>query len=298
MGQLPEAEKDYEQALSIQKQLADDFPSKPEFRRDLANSHNNRTILLSKMGRLPEAEKDSGQALSIQKHLAADFPSRPEFREDLARSHNNRGLLLSKMGRLAEAEKDYDQALSIKKQLADDFPNQPDRWNELAGTCVNLAHLHLKQGNSAAAKQLLLESQQHHRAALKANPRNPTYRQFYRNHLTALTVAHAGLLEQREALRAAETCRNLGWTAPDDAYAAARGLCGCILAVAKHDKLDEKQREAAAELYSDAAMKALREAVSKGYKDVSNMKTDDDLNPLRQREDFQKLVAELEGKGK
>ena len=68
--------------------------------------------------------------------------------------------------------------------------------------------------------------------------------------------------------------------------------------MAKHDKLDAKQREAAAQLYSDAAMKALREAVSKGYKDVRNMKTDTDLDPLRQREDFQKLVAELEGKGK
>jgi hypothetical protein len=62
--------------------------------------------------------------------------------------------------------------------------------------------------------------------------------------------------------------------------------------------LDAKGREAAAQFYSDAAMKALREAVSKGYKDVRLMKKDADLNPLRQREDFQKLVAELEGKGK
>ncbi len=43
-------------------------------------------------------------------------------------------------------------------------------------------------------------------------------------------------------------------------------------------------------------MKMLREAVSKGYKDVAQMKKDTDLDPLRQREDFQKLVAELEGK--
>jgi hypothetical protein len=38
--------------------------------------------------------------------------------------------------------------------------------------------------------------------------------------------------------------------------------------------------------------------VSKGYKDVAHMKKDTDLDPLRQREDFQKLIAELEGKGK
>jgi hypothetical protein len=71
-----------------------------------------------------------------------------------------------------------------------------------------------------------------------------------------------------------------------------------VTAVAKHDRLDTKQREEAVQLYSDAAMKALRLAVSKGYKDVKNIKTDTDLDPLRQREDFQKLLAELEGKGK
>jgi hypothetical protein len=45
-------------------------------------------------------------------------------------------------------------------------------------------------------------------------------------------------------------------------------------------------------------MKLLRDAVSKGYKDVAHMKKDFNLDPLRQREDCQKLVAELEGKGK
>jgi hypothetical protein len=70
----------------------------------------------------------------------------------------------------------------------------------------------------------------------------------------------------------------------------------CVPIVAKHAKLDDQQRQAAAQLYGDAAMKLLREAVSKGYKDVPHMKKDTDLDPLRQREDFQKLLAELEAK--
>jgi hypothetical protein len=45
-------------------------------------------------------------------------------------------------------------------------------------------------------------------------------------------------------------------------------------------------------------MKLLRDAVSDGGKDVAYMKKDTDLVPLREREDFQKLVAELEGKEK
>src|SRR5262249_9112834 len=138
----------------------------------------------------------------------------------------------------------------------------------------------------------------HHLTALKANPRHPSYRQFYRRHLAVLTAAHAGLLEPEEAVRTAETCRDLGWDAPADAYNAACFLSLCVSIVARHTLLDARRREEAAKLYGDAAMKLLRDAVSKGYKDVAHLKKDTGLEPLRQRDDFQKLVAELEGKGK
>ena len=108
---------------------------------------------------------------------------------------------------------------------------------------------------------------------------------------------HAGLLEPEDAVRTAETRRDLGWNAPADAYDAACCLSQCVCIVAKHDKLDDMQRKQAVQLYGDAAMKLLREAVSKGYKDVVHMKRDANLAPLRPREDVQKLVAELEGKG-
>ncbi len=40
----------------------------------------------------------------------------------------------------------------------------------------------------------------------------------------------------------------------------------------------------------------LKQAVAAGYKDVEHMKKDTDLDPLREREDFKKLIAELEAK--
>jgi serine/threonine protein kinase len=295
-GRLQEAEKDYDQAVSIFKQLDADFPKRPEFRQDLARSHNSRGNLLRDTGRPKEAEKDYDQAVSISKQLVTEFPNQPDYRQGLAISHNNRGILLLATRRLKEAEQDFDQALSIRKQLVADFPKQPDLRNAVAGNCVNLALLHAQQGNWAAARRLLLEGRPHHLAALKANSRHPDYRQFYRNHLMVLTRVHAELLEQEDAVRTAETHRDLGWNPPADAYDAACFLSRCVPIVAKHDKLDARQRQAAAQFYGDAAMKLLREAVSKGYQDVPHMKKDTDLDPLRQREDFKKLLAELEAK--
>jgi hypothetical protein len=40
----------------------------------------------------------------------------------------------------------------------------------------------------------------------------------------------------------------------------------------------------------------LRQAIDKGFKDVAHMKKDTDLDPLRDREDFKKLLTELEKK--
>jgi serine/threonine protein kinase len=298
LRRLSEAEQDYDQAVSIYKQLAAEFPARRDFHHNLARSHIGRGALLTNAGRLEKAGQDYDQAVSIVKQLLADSPSRPEFRQDLATSHNNRGNLLRDTGRLQEAEQDYDQALSLRQQLAADFPNRPDLRNELAGTYGNLADLRERQGNWAAAKRLLLEGRPHHLAALKANDRDPSYRQFYRSHLGMLTAAHAALLEPEEAVRTAETCRDLRWDAPRDAYDAACAMSQCVPIVAKQERLGDGQRQEARRFYGDAAMKLLRDAVSKGFKDVAHMTKDTDLDPLRSREDFQKFVAELEGKGK
>jgi tetratricopeptide (TPR) repeat protein len=295
-GRPKEAEQDYDQAVRIFEKLAADFPSRFEFRERLAATHNNRGLLLRDTGRLKEAEQDFDQAVSIYQRLATEFPSRQKFRQELARTHNSRGVLLRNTGRLKEAEQDFEEALSIRKQLAADFPNQPDLRNELAGTCLNLAGLQKKRGDCAAAKRLLEEARPHHLAALMANPRNPDYRQFYHNHLYGLTQVHAELLEQDEAVQTAETCRHLGWNSPFDAYRAACFLSLCIPIVAKHEKLDDKKRKDAVQFYGDAAMKLLRDAVGTGFKDSAHMKKDTDLDPLRQREDFRKLLAELEAK--
>ena len=64
----------------------------------------------------------------------------------------------------------------------------------------------------------------------------------------------------------------------------------CVYAVASGKIADKKQE------YADRAMELLHKAVKAGYKDAAHMKKDTDLDPLRDREDFKKLIAELEKK--
>jgi tetratricopeptide (TPR) repeat protein len=48
----------------------------------------------------------------------------------------------------------------------------------------------------------------------------------------------------------------------------------------------------------DKALAALRNAVAAGYNDAEELRTEKDVDSLRQREDFQKLLADLETKAK
>ena len=58
--------------------------------------------------------------------------------------------------------------------------------------------------------------------------------------------------------------------------------------------MTEALRKELTDQYAVRAVELLRLAVTKGYKDVARMKQDPDLNPLRERADFKKLLAEME----
>ena len=62
----------------------------------------------------------------------------------------------------------------------------------------------------------------------------------------------------------------------------------CVYAVASSRIADQKQA------YADRALELLRQAVKAGYTNADQLAKDPNLGPLRQREDFQKLLAELQ----
>jgi hypothetical protein len=102
------------------------------------------------------------------------------------------------------------------------------------------------------------------------------------------------LSEHRAAATAAAQLLEAAVDPANDPYNAACFLALCM-PLAEHDKqISDAQRKELVRSYSDKAMAALRQAIRNGYKDAAHMKKDTDLDPLRGREDFKKLVAELE----
>ena len=71
----------------------------------------------------------------------------------------------------------------------------------------------------------------------------------------------------------------------------------CAALAAKDDKLGQEKRKEVVNRYGEKAVTLLRQGADKGWKNVTALK-DPVFEPLRSRDDFQKLLVELERKSK
>jgi serine/threonine protein kinase/tetratricopeptide (TPR) repeat protein len=102
------------------------------------------------------------------------------------------------------------------------------------------------------------------------------------------------LLKERKlsvAVESAATMRQLAGEKPDHLYDAA-----CLYGLCAGGTTSGADATQLAKECANEAMTLLKHAVAQGYKNAAHMKQDPDLAALRPRADFQKLLAELEGK--
>jgi tetratricopeptide (TPR) repeat protein len=260
----------------------------------MAQSQSNLGALLDRTGRLREAEEAFRAALALQKQLVAEFPKVAERRSELAVSHSNLGILLRQTGRPREAEEALCAARDHFGRLLADFPAVPHYRGQLAITLGKLALLKGDSRDYASARQLLEQARPHHLAALQANPKNQPFRDAYSIHLARVAEVFLGLGDHEKAADAAEELSRFACDPATDSYDASCFASRCVPLVMKDARLTEAKRQELARGYADRAMTLLRRAVQQGFKDSAHMKKDTDLDPLRARDDFRKLLQELE----
>jgi serine/threonine protein kinase/tetratricopeptide (TPR) repeat protein len=290
----PEAENALRQALEVRHKLADDFPSVLEYRRELANATGDLAYFLTRQGKDAAALEPYRQVLELRKAIVKQAGSVPGYRRELAASYHDVAQVLRVTGRLKEAESSWRAALELWSQLAVDLPQVPDCQGGLAGALTNLARLHNQRGKFAAAAALLEKAQTHLQAALDARPKDSGFRQSFRDHLVALAQSRLGLADHTRGAAAAGDLTRFGFESANDTYDAAGFLSRCMTLAEKDVQLAEATRKELARGYSDQALALLRQAVTRGFKDAARMKKDPDFEPLRDREEFRKLLASLE----
>ncbi len=292
-GRFVEAEQLYRQALTDQKNQRDDFAAQPASRRELADSYHGLGIVRAELHREEAAETAFQQALALRKKLMEDFPKIVRYRHELANLYNDLGSLLNRQAK-REAATAWQEALTLWKQLADESPRVPDFQSEVAATLGKLATLHIQGQEFAAALTLLAQARPHNDAALAANPQRPQYRLCHRNNLHAVAQCYVGLADHSRLAATADEVARFGYDPANDTYVAACMTCNCVELAARNTGLDEIRRNELAASYTERALALLRDAVARGFKDTEQLRENPDLKPLRRREEFRKLIAELE----
>ena len=173
----------------------------PEYRKDLARSHNNLGILLNNLGKRPEAEEQYRKALAIQEKLAAEFPAVPDYRKDLAPSHNNLGILLAGLGKRPEAEEQYRKALAIQEKLVAEFPAVPQYRVDLGGGCCNFGILVRDSGQPGESLEWFEKAIRTLTAVYEQDRRLVAAREFLRNSHRDRAMAYDRLRKFTEAIK-------------------------------------------------------------------------------------------------
>ncbi|HET6328473.1 MAG TPA: tetratricopeptide repeat protein [Planctomycetaceae bacterium] len=309
LGRYAEALQVYTEALSLEK--AKLGPSHPY----TLNCMSNLALLYDRLGRSADAVKLNEQTLVLKK--AKYGPGHP----DVLLGMSNLAIAYDTMGRHADAMKLLEEALAVRKTtLGPDHPH----------TLLNMANLGRSYNYVGRHQEALKLDQEALRLQkTKLGPNHPDTLWSSLEIAKALIAMHRGA----EAVPVIDECvEQVGGNVPSPVLALLVGsriryfqqtkdAAGCRDTAAMWEKLKRTDtvtlynaacfhaitaavfraaersasttREAGAE--ADRAMECLKQAVAVGFKDTAQIKGDNDLDALRMREDFKKLVAQLDG---
>lgn len=154
-----DAEKSFQRAAEMFKQLAADYPKAPFYRQEHAFGCWKIGWLRDYTNRTQEAEEPFRQGLAACKQLAADFPQELEYGLRLTRAHHELAHVLARKGQPAEAENERKDAIAEATRL---IQLTPDRWEPWSTRASN--YFLLRDWNAAIpdySKSIELNPQVH-----------------------------------------------------------------------------------------------------------------------------------------
>ncbi len=285
MARHSEVVDQFVHSLAVFESLAEKFPANIQYRQEVATGHNNLGALLTELGRREEAVTHHETARTIRAILRAEHPAVPSYLYDLSYSQNNLGSLQAEMGHYEDALKSLQEALANSEKLTSENAEVTGYQILLGFIHYNLGDLYLLKGRPAESLDWFMKGIEIESKILKTGQRDTTAELILRSCQRGQVKAQL-LLEQINEIdpQVVEIVNGDHWDM-HDWYDLA-----CVYSIAS------KMNEIHNQEYSDRAMKLLTRAIESGWKDVELLKSDTELDPLRERDDFKTLTAELASK--
>jgi len=298
--------------------------------------HNWGGFLLMYKGKPAEAEPHYLKAVSLRMALVRDHPEEESYQAALGADYQDLGLLYHRTGQGAEASSTFAKAEALLRPLVDRHPTERKYALSLVALYITSSYGLTLSGRSEEALDRLALGVRLAEDALRREPQDTTARaraigvhgtraeifEFLERFADAakewdrvveLESGPARISRRGSRawclVRAGDHARAVAeageWAALPDAtdetfYSVARIYSRAIEPALGDKKLSATEREQLAERYAAQAMALLRKLQNKGYfQDAGHAKalgTDENLQPLRAREDFRRLIAAVGNK--
>ncbi len=290
-GDPAEGRRALRKAIDIWKPLVEQGPQ-PELQHGLASAHLNIGYWEMIEGRMREALDDTSRAVSLSEAAVGQSRLDARFRRTLAHSLGNLGQDYDLDGQPARGRQALEQALAVAEPLAAENPAVTIYQERIIDIQIDLGHLLLHIGQTREAKRAF-DAAMERTKTLPDGPRTDISEAYLH---CGLGKVYRQEGQAAAALNAFETAVKLGELRPAEKpfstyeLACALALCSAVLGDAR-SPLTAAQ-EAARRHHADRAVETLRKAIAEGWGNLAWTKRDTDLDSLRQRGDFKKLIEE------
>ncbi len=289
LGKPAEAEAAYRRALEVLQKLADDSPDYMDSRIYGAMGHNGLGDIHMRAGRLAEAESEYRRASDFSNGKSGDEISRLDTKLAF-------GKVLELAGKPAESLEYLRGALAGYQENVAKKPEDNRAKGELAGVYPAVGWLHVREGRFAEALATLDAGVALGRKLLDADPNNLDYVGKVANVHACRGWARVRAGQRAEAVpdlrRALELWAKRQSLPIDMRFERAR-VESLLAGLARDPNSGVTPAEAAA--LADRSVASLRDIIKGGWSLPGELK-EPDFDAIRGRDDFQKLVSEVEAK--
>jgi eukaryotic-like serine/threonine-protein kinase len=307
--QLTEAIGSIERSLAIEEELVTKNPDLLDSSISMAKGHALLgQIFMGEPDGMGPAQKEYQQAIQLLEKVSKLHPDLSDQAFELAFVHNDLSHLHQMAGKLDSALGSALKALEILERLERQYPSALNYQEGLAGIYQLMSDLHHRRREPAEALMFAQKAQALLGRLVELHPENVNLRLDLAKSQNNLGRMFQQIGEPVDALRSFQRAIDLYESMPDldsrSSYLLACNIALCIrligvkngsedtVALSKLSKADLLRRER----YSDRAVELLRRVVGDGLLDIDVLQSDTDLDSLRDRPDFQRLLDEIDGK--
>jgi serine/threonine protein kinase/tetratricopeptide (TPR) repeat protein len=306
----------------------DDFPlDRKEVRAGLAEAYTRVGVTEYRLGNLLDARANFRKAYDLRRALVEELKDNPGVRQDLSYSSMALAEVSYRLGDKVQADSLYRETLEQRAAMFDLKPKDQRVAAELASVNYMIGEFKLKTGDLVEARKRLEKCKEIRESLVKQDDKNALLKRdlaivLYRlgsladreKDEKAATTAFEAAREIEEKLvsqdptndrRLLELMQSLAHVGQVDRAAEIADrmiagpradnelrivVAGTYAQCARHTPAAQGEKALA---FRVKAVEAVRAAVREGYRDRAYLEDEPDLDPVRDREDFRKLVAEV-----